>query len=92
MGQIMSGKRRELMHCVMDGDFRIITFLHHVDGYRRCDEVLTWLVRNKITGKVFIEWSQFHFGHSLMEPIRYIRDQIDKEREAQPILFGRDVM
>lgn len=89
----MTPKRRKLMFRVMDEQVGALPLLHHFNDYHRCDEILTWLIRNKLTGKNFMAWVQEHFArNSLLEPARFILQKIDNEKEKRPILLGRDMV
>lgn len=88
----MTNRRRGLMHRVMNGDQRVVPFLHYLDSWRRCDEMLQWLVRNHLTGKEFILWTQFNFGASMLSMAQYITRRLEKDSEGRPTLLGRDVL
>lgn len=87
----MNPRRRALNLSVIDGDFRVMPYLHHFDMYVRCDDMLTWLVKNKLTGKNFYEWARRYYEKSYMGPAQEILRRMNKEAENQVVKFGRDV-
>lgn len=80
------------MFTVMDGQQEILPYLHHFDCFRRCNEILTWLIQNRLTGKEFLSWVRGHFGQSMLEVSRMILMRIDREKETMPVLWGRDIV
>ena len=86
----MSPARRDLMFRVMDGERKILPYLHHFDGYTRCDYMLSWLIDNHLTGKNFLDWTQKYFPTGFMDCAVFILTRIDKDKESRPIIIGRD--
>lgn len=68
----MTSQRRELMFKVMDGRGEVLPYLHHFTHYAQCDLILSWLVKSRLTGKNFLDWSALKFGNSLMGPAKFI--------------------
>lgn len=86
----MTGLRRELMHRVLDGEQRLLPVLHFLDQFKRCDDMLRWLIRSRLTGWNFWHWSQGQFGRSLDGMARFILSQLEKDEE-RPVFYGRDI-
>ena len=87
----MTPKRRALMFKVMDDKEEILSYLYHLNSFVRCDDILKWLIDNKLTGKEFLSWAKFHFGVSILELASFVLAQIDKHRKPG-IFFGKDVL
>ena len=47
----ISDHRRELMHRAMDGDGELVGVMQILHGYKFCDNILTWLITHRYTGK-----------------------------------------
>lgn len=84
-------KTRELMLAVFDGEARTLTQLHFMSNLERVDEVLTWLVKNKITGKKFLGWLQEEFDGSLLDCVCDILRRVNREILARPLIHGKDI-
>lgn len=67
----------------------ILNFLYHFDRLTRCDEILFWMIKNRIIGKYFHEsiilekWTPLALAQAIIQ-------KIDKENEKKPIIAGRD--
>lgn len=86
----MTPHRRHLMLAIVDDDTRVLPYMYHFDFYTRCDEMLSWLFRNRLTGKRFYDWAQEYHSHSMIGPAKEILRRMDKEAEEKAVLFGRD--
>lgn len=89
----MTQKRRELMFKVMADCAPIGFYLHHFDQFHRCDDMLTWLISNRLTGKEFLEWTKYHFSGSMLDTSRYILSKLEKlgRGERRRVILGRDM-
>jgi hypothetical protein len=79
------------MFQVMENNRECLPYLHHLDSYVRCDEILLWLIKNKLTGKNFIEWSKTHFGASMLRMTQFVLGKLEKVDKTS-ILYGRDLV
>ena len=84
----MTNSRRDLMFKVMDGRREILPYLHHFDHYAQCDLILSWLIKSRLVGKQFLDWSAVQFGNSLMGPAKFIISRMG--RSDGKIEMGRD--
>lgn len=87
----LSPVTRDLMLCVWDHDDRTLTNLHMIGNLFRRDEVLAWLVNNRLTGKRFMAMLEGDFHGSLLQTIAFILMKINKDLEEKPIIVGRDI-
>ena len=86
----MTEQRRNLMLDAMDGHSELAPLMWHLDRLTRCDQVLMWLIKNKITGQKLNEyWLKEHRG-SILGMCKEIIRRICKDNELRPILVGRD--
>lgn len=92
MKSSMTNARRDLMHLVMGGQTEISVILYHFDRYRRCDDMLKWLIANHLTGREFVAWMDFHFGRSILRAAGHILMRIGKESQPQAVKVGRDYL
>jgi hypothetical protein len=87
----MTALRRRLIFRVADGYDPCLPILHFLDSMHRCDEILGWLIGNRLTGKNLCEFLQIQFGNSMLNMTKFIFMKLDKVTEKQAILLGRDV-
>ena len=91
LGRLKIDPRRvELMQRVADGNLQIGVPLWHFNNLTRCDEILSWLVRNRITGKEFLLFMKFYCGGSILNTAKEVLRRIDANEECGAILVGRD--
>lgn len=86
----MSAVRRGLMLTVHDGCGETLPYLFRMQDLQRCDEVLGWLCRNNITGKVFLSWMRLEQGDSILKASSYILMKLNRDKEARPLFAGKD--
>ena len=78
------------MLSVMDGDARLGTYFFTWNKLVRCDYILTWLFKNRLTGKTLYEWLNQNFGMKALEPAKFILKKIDNTNDLKPIIIGKD--
>lgn len=88
--QIKDPRRLDKMRRVVDGDPRLGVPLWHFNSLTRCDEILDYLLRNRLTGTEFALFMRFYCGGSILGTAREILRRIDSNEECSPILVGRD--
>lgn len=86
---MMTGRRRELMHRVMDGHPGLLPVMHHLDSYVLCDKMLEWLVANRIIGSHLLDVLHQYYNGSILSLAKFIKAQVTREEE-KPILVGKD--
>lgn len=88
----MDPRRRELMLKVVNGcsDQRVLTALYWWDQHHRCDDVLRWLIKNRLTGYNLVTWLDEHYSRSILEPLKWILMRVDRGNEMRTI-FDRDL-
>lgn len=88
----LTEKRRFLMLKVLDGfpNGNAIVALSIFDRYRRCDEALQWLIKNKLTGRRFCEFMQYEHGWKALFALKDIMRRVYNESEERPIIGGKD--
>ena len=88
----LSPERRLKMLKVIDGHPGLPTVMFHWHKFRRCDEILDWLLLNRMTGNTLFAWLRGEFEMGTLSMARFILMKIDKEKEERPILVGRDYL
>ena len=84
----MSQLRREKILKVIDGDPRLIVTLAHWNNLNRADDVLDWLISNRLTGRNLWGWLTEKRPATILDPLKYIFSKIEKkERHA---VFAHD--
>ncbi len=79
-----------LMLIVMDDHPAAPPLLYHVDRFRRCDEILRWLINNYLIGRKFVEWVRHEHGNSILRAGAHVLMKIDRDRVIKPVIGGRD--
>lgn len=87
--EAMSEHTRRLIFKVMNGDTSVLPILHLIYNYVRCDEILTWCLRNGITDRRLANTLHFEFQNSHQNMVKYILGKIEREPKAK-ILYGID--
>lgn len=90
----MTWERRVLLREVM-GDQAALPEVQvaawHLDKLVRCDEVLSWFIKNRLTGKRFLEFLREHQG-LVLEVASEVLRRLDREAKRRPIIHGRDYL
>lgn len=77
------------MFRILEDEPKVLPDLYFLDSFIRCEEILRWLIANRLTGKDFLEWRNYLFGNSQLEMVQFILSKLDKS-EKQPIFYGKD--
>lgn len=86
----MDEKRRMLIMMVADDRHDAFPLIHQFESFRRRDEMYSWFIKNKLTGKKFIEFcKQFEFGK--ISIAKFVLSKIDKWKKEE-IQIGRDLV
>ena len=72
----MTNSQRDLMFKVMNGRAEVLPYLHHFTHYAQCELILKWLIKSRLVGKEFLDWSAKSFGNSLMGPAQFIISRV----------------
>lgn len=75
---------------VADHDFRVPVYLHILDRFVRCELILEWLIRHRFTGPKFVEFIKTAHMNSALRLGAWVLQTVDKEKEAKPVILGRD--
>lgn len=78
------------MHTIYDGCKANLPLLHELSRYVRCDEICAWLVKNKITGKTFLECIMIEHKKSVLSLVKSVLKRIDKDVTLRPIMGHKD--
>lgn len=88
--QIKNEVRAEMMRAVANGQTSLGVLLWHFNQMTRCDEILSWLLKNNITGFELMGFMRFGCGNGILNTAKEILRRIDRDKEASAILVGRD--
>lgn len=67
-------------------------YLWHLDRFRRCDQILRWLLQNKLTGMRFIQWVRNDHEGSILQAGGYVLQKLDNERGLRKVIGGVDYL
>lgn len=88
----MSQRQRELVLRAADGHLDTLPILYNFLNYKRCDEIMSWLLQNRITGHNLIALVNREFGNQILSVVKYILMKIDRDRVMKPLFLGRDYL
>lgn len=82
---------RGLIFRAMDGvqTSEMIFLMSQIHNFTRCDDILSWLIRNKITGYRLINWFKEDCHKSVLEMGSYILSVLKRDAKT-PVLYGVD--
>ena len=86
----MTPLRRKFMLNIVQDRSEIVPFMHYLDRFHRCDDMLEWLVKNNLTGLRFLDFTKDRCKGSMLEVARYLLQRCEKTKEARPVLIMRD--
>jgi hypothetical protein len=80
------------MHRIMDGNANIAPIMYHFNNYRRCDQMLVWLIRNRLIGETFLSWMRINHKNSPFLTAAFVLSKVKKEKNVQPVLADKDFL
>jgi hypothetical protein len=86
----MTELRRQMMLRVADGVRENLSHVYHLDRLTRCDEILAFMLREKITGQKFAGKVKNEHGGSLLDFVKWVVQKLNRDLEKRPIIAGRD--
>lgn len=86
----MTPLRRKLMLTIAQNQMEIVPFLHYLDRFHRCDEMLLWLTKNNLTGRRFLDFTKEACKSSMLELARFLLQRCEKTKTPRPVLIERD--
>ena len=86
----MTPIRRKLITRVMNDSLELLPVLHQLSRYKRCDNFLKWLIKNRITGQTLIEWLRIEHSGSVIFMVQFMIKHQYKNKEYRPIILGKD--
>lgn len=88
----MSPKRRQMILEIVDSEVSLLPVMHYLTAFKRCDFILEWLIRNRMTGKNLMQWIGIRWANSLLSMVKYILMKLDHETEMKPIYLGGEYL
>lgn len=88
----ITDRRRELIFWVIDDDRSLLPVCYHMTSYRRCDQILLWLVQNRMTGHNLKQWIGMRWGNSLLDMVKYILMRLDRDSAPKAIYAGGEYL
>ena len=89
--KILTESLRQKILTVVDGEAVLLPIMHEWSMHlRRCEEVLDWLIANRLTGSNLVGFIQLNFPRSTLEPAKWVLMKINRQSNPSPIIYGRD--
>lgn len=87
---MITSYRKELVSMAMDDKFDLLPVMHQISRYRSCDKILKWLILNKITGLILLDWLRNYHKNSVMGMVKFIIKSDNKDRKECAIILNKD--
>ena len=87
---IMSNSERDFFLRVIDDDPRVMPIAHQISKYKNSLDITDWLIKNKITGIILLDFLKTKFENSILEMVKFIIMKINKDKEPKPIYAHKD--
>lgn len=88
----MTEERRTMMLLIAEHHPAAPPYLYHLDRFRRCDEILRWLLKNKLTGMRFVQWVRNDHAGSILKAGADVLRRLDREAGPRAIIGGKDYL
>ena len=88
----LTERRKELFLSIIDNDIRCtpICYVLHKNNPKYLDEMLCWLVSNKVTGAKFYTYFTEEMEGSPLKLMAALNARIERTRKIRPLFAGRD--
>lgn len=85
--EAMSDRTRLMIFRVMDGvqTPEMLHIMHGLYNFKRCDEMLLWLINNCFRGYPLVNWFRHDWQRSIFEMGKYILSSIDRTKKDRII-------
>lgn len=90
MNSRMTPRQRDIVFKVADGNLDTLPILFNFMNYKRCDEILQWLLDNNFKGRNLIALVNREFSNQLLSTVKFILMKVDKETIMRPLFLGKD--
>lgn len=84
----ISDQRRDLMFRVLDGEAGLLPLMFHFQKMRRCDRMLSWLVKNELTGRKLVGWIKHEQEGSFLKTLAFVQSKVNGDLGIKPVLVG----
>ena len=86
----MSNTQKDFYLRIIDQDPRVIPIAHGISRYKNQLDISIWLIRNKITGEILLDFLKVNFENSIMSMVKFIIMKINKDNQIKPIYAHKD--
>lgn len=86
----LNDETKNLMLRVTDDNSSLIPIMHQISHYRYRNNILRWLIHNRIIGNNLLEWLKIDHDNSVMGMVRFIIKSNNKDKEFKTIIMHRD--
>jgi hypothetical protein len=86
---LISERRKALILALADGYPGAFPFIHSLERATRRDEIYSWLISQKITGKKFVAYFEER-KFSLLQVMADVLSKIDRKKK-EAIIAGEDL-
>ena len=85
-------QRAKFLHVLEHGDYwpRLQHLFFYIKLHTQCDDILDFLITNRITGSELVKFFRYNDG-SILQTLATIVKYIEKTGTVRPIYFGRDI-
>ena len=86
---MITEKRKALILALADGHGDAFPLIHSLEKAKRREDIYSWFVSNKITGKRFVTFFQER-KYSLLQVMADVLTQLDRKKK-EAIIAGEDM-
>jgi hypothetical protein len=88
----MDDRRKAMILELSEGKINhpALPILHFLTGFVRCDEILKWLINNRMTGNDVVFFVNYQFKRSQLDFAKWVLSKVDKDKELKRIYVGKD--
>lgn len=86
----MTPKRRDLILAVADDNMEALPIIHHLCGFVHCEQMFTWMIKNKMTGKSLVETYKLDFKHSWLSLGKWVVMKASGDQKIRKVIAGKD--
>ncbi len=87
----MTDFERGQILAVSEGSPATLPYCHHLYNMRRSQEIFSYLIKNRIVGKKFLEFVKVDCEGSIIKMQSLLLSKIEKENTIRPLYLKRDL-
>jgi len=87
----MNPQTRQSMLKIIDGQETLVRFCYFLSQFKRCDQMLRFLINSRLIGATLVDWLKVNFEDSFLQASAFILKHVKKDNELKPV-FTKDMI